>query len=323
MMLRRKGTKAPQKGQAMKCKYEDTIPVLVSEWQQDVLCPACDHYFRGRCVYPNRRLPQAGCPFDGKELPLRRVQLADPGQPVANASPRTTSPTPSQPTQEDHSMTSTDALVSRIDQEIEAEVGRQKEVWVEMEQANRERGLRLQRYEVVAQHVVELLKPRVAALTDRFQALVKGELLVRAATRTLRLNFASTVANVALRFEMSPDRDVSRVRLECSQEIIPVVIQGDKPSVLELPLDGVRDDAVVSWFDDRIVGFVKTYIALVRQDTDLREQLKDQFVEDPVTGIRFPKYLASSTLERDGRTFYFVDADTRREFEKQPTAQAK
>jgi YHS domain-containing protein len=36
--------------------------------------------------------------------------------------------------------------------------------------------------------------------------------------------------------------------------------------------------------------------------------------------IRFPKYLASSTLERDGRTYYFVDEDTRREFEKVPAA---
>jgi YHS domain-containing protein len=41
-----------------------------------------------------------------------------------------------------------------------------------------------------------------------------------------------------------------------------------------------------------------------------------QLVEDPVAKIRFPKYLASSTLGRDGRTYYFVDEDTRREFEK-------
>jgi YHS domain-containing protein len=37
--------------------------------------------------------------------------------------------------------------------------------------------------------------------------------------------------------------------------------------------------------------------------------------EDPVAGIRFPKYLASSTLERDGRTYYFVDEEICREFE--------
>jgi YHS domain-containing protein len=59
---------------------------------------------------------------------------------------------------------------------------------------------------------------------------------------------------------------------------------------------------------------------LVRQDAAVEEQLKDMFVEDPVASVRFPKYLASSTLERDGRTYYFVDEETRREFEKQPAA---
>ena len=43
---------------------------------------------------------------------------------------------------------------------------------------------------------------------------------------------------------------------------------------------------------------------------------KDQLVEDPVAKIRFPKYLAASALERDGRTYYFVDEDTRRELEQ-------
>ena len=99
-----------------------------------------------------------------------------------------------------------------------------------------------------------------------------------------------------------------------------MVVRYDKQSVLEFPLGGVQDDALVQWFDDRIVAFVQAYIALVRQDAALQEQLKDEFVEDPVARIRFPKYLASSTLERDGRTYYFVDEETRREFEKQPTA---
>jgi hypothetical protein len=69
-----------------------------------------------------------------------------------------------------------------------------------------------------------------------------------------------------------------------------------------------------------IVAFVKAYVALVRQDSVLQEQLKEQFVEDPVAQIRFPKYLASSTLECDAKTYYFVDEDTRREFERQLVA---
>ena len=220
-------------------------------------------------------------------------------------------------------MTDINALINRIDQEIAAEVGRQKTGWAELLQANRERGLRLQRYETEAKHIIELVKPRLDAFIERFKAVVKAEPVVRQHTRAVNLNFAATVAKVTLRFEVFPDRDVNQIRLECTQEIIPAVVRYDKQSVLEFPLDGVQDDAVVKWFDDRIVAFVKAYIALVRQDAALREQLKDEFVEDPVARVRFPKYLASSTLERDGRTYYFVDEETRREFEKQPAAQSK
>jgi YHS domain-containing protein len=217
-------------------------------------------------------------------------------------------------------MTDINALIDRIDQEVAAEVGRQKAGWAERELANRERGLRLQRYETEAKHIIELAKPRLDAFIERFKAMVKAEPVVREHTRAVNLNFAATVAKVTLRFEVFPDQDVSHIRLECTQEIIPVLVRYDRQAVLEFPLGGVQDDAVVQWFDDRIVAFVKAYVALVRQDAALQEQLKDQFVEDPVAGIRFPKYLASSTLERDGRTYYFVDEETRREFERQPAA---
>jgi YHS domain-containing protein len=136
----------------------------------------------------------------------------------------------------------------------------------------------------------------------------------------LNLTFAATVAKVTLLFEAFADSEVNNVRLECTQEIIPGVICYGKQSVLEFPLDGVQDDAVVEWCDERLIAFVKTYLALVRKDAELNEHLKELLVEDPVAKIRFPKYLAASTLERDGRTYYFVDEDTRREFEKQPAA---
>jgi YHS domain-containing protein len=182
----------------------------------------------------------------------------------------------------------------------------------------RERELRLQSYEAVAKHLIELLKPRLAAFVERFQDVVKAEPSVREHTRAVTLRFAATVAKVTLTLEVLPDQDVSHARLECTQEIVPVLVRYDKQSILDLPLDAVQDDAVVNWFDERIVAFVKAYLALVRQDADLREHLKDRLVEDPVAKIRFPKYLASSTLERDGRTYYFVDEDTRRRFEQEP-----
>lgn len=213
------------------------------------------------------------------------------------------------------------ALIGRIDQEIAAEVERQKTGWTERVQANRERGLRIQRYETEARHILDLVTPRLDAFIERFKAVVKAEPAVSQHTRAVTLNFAATVAKVTVRFEVFPDPDMNHIRLECTQEIIPVVVRYDKQSVLEFPLGGVQDEAVVGWFDDRIVAFVRAYVAVVRQDAALREHLKDEFVEDPVARIQFPKYLAASTLERDGRKYYFVDDETRRAFEQLPAGQ--
>lgn len=218
-------------------------------------------------------------------------------------------------------MTDINALINRIDQEIAGEVGRQKKAMAEMLHSNREREKRLQRYEAEAQHIIELVKPRLDAFIERFRPVIKVEPVVRQHTRAVNLNFAATVAKVNLRFEVFPDNDVTQIRLECTQEILPVVVRYDKQSVLKFPIGEVEDDAVVQWLDDRIIAFVKTYVAIVREDAALRERLKDEFVEDPVVKIRFPKYLASSTLERDGKTYYFVDEETRREFEDQPSGQ--
>jgi len=38
-------------------------------------------------------------------------------------------------------------------------------------------------------------------------------------------------------------------------------------------------------------------------------------VEDPVAHVRFPDFAAATTLERGGKTLYFIDNRTREEFE--------
>lgn len=216
-------------------------------------------------------------------------------------------------------MTDVDALIRRIDQELKADLDHAKAGWQERVRDARERGQRLARYEAAAGHITDLLKPRLAAFIERFKPVVKTEPRVREHTRALNLSFASTLAKVTLLFEAFPDQDVRHVRLECTLDIVPVVVPYDRHSAVEFPLDAVRDDAVVRWFDERVVAFVKAYLAVVRQDAALRESLKEQLVEDPVAHVYFPPYLAASTLERDGRTYYFLDEDTRREFENQQT----
>jgi YHS domain-containing protein len=215
-------------------------------------------------------------------------------------------------------MTDAITLLNRIDQELEGEIQREKATWAERTRAAREREARLAQYEPVVGHILALLRPRSAAFVDRFKDVVKATAEVREHTRALNLEFTSTLAKVSVCFEVLPDSDVRHVRIECTQEIVPVVVQFDRHTRIEFPIEAVNDDAMIQWFDDRVVAFVKTYVALMRKDVDLRDHLKDRLVEDPVAKIRFPKYLASSTLERDGRTYYFVDEETRREFENEP-----
>jgi YHS domain-containing protein len=200
---------------------------------------------------------------------------------------------------------------------VASEVERQKVAWAQLSRDIQGRGERLKRYEAVAAHLIEVLKPRLNGFIERFKAVAKAEPNVREHTRALNVEFASTLAKMTIRFEVFLDRDAQHVRLECTQEIIPVLVRYDKQSVLELPLDEVQDELVADWLDERIVTFVKLYLTVEREDDALKERLKDQLVEDPVAKVRFPKYLASSTLERAGRTYYFLDENTRREFDRQ------
>ena len=76
-------------------------------------------------------------------------------------------------------MTDINTLISRIDQELMADVKDQNAAWEVIEAASRERWARFYCYEAVAQHIIELLKPRLEALIERFKAVVKAEPNIR------------------------------------------------------------------------------------------------------------------------------------------------
>jgi YHS domain-containing protein len=44
--------------------------------------------------------------------------------------------------------------------------------------------------------------------------------------------------------------------------------------------------------------------------------LKAHLVEDPVAHVRFPRFAAAASLERDGKTLYFISNETRKQYEK-------
>ena len=96
-------------------------------------------------------------------------------------------------------------------------------------------------------------------------------------------------------------------------DIVPILIKFDAHSEMAFPLESPNREAIATWFDDRIVSFVHSYLTLHENNL----YLKDHLVKDPITKVEFPKYAAGATLEWQGSSYYFVDDKSRQEFMKQ------
>lgn len=164
----------------------------------------------------------------------------------------------------------------------------------------------------------DIFKPRLDLLIEKFGDKITATPKLTQSTREFLFEFRSEVARIRMRFQGTTDHDIRKLILNYDLEIIPILMQFDSHSTLEMPLDAIDYDAAVHWADERILSFVKTYTALHENPY----YLQDQMVTDPVSGATFPKLAAGATLERDGHTYYFVSETTRRAFEQEPLARA-
>lgn len=210
-------------------------------------------------------------------------------------------------------------LVSRIDAEFSALGEKHKKAQAEQVHAYQERQQRLQQLGKVFDRLREIWGPRLEVLVKKFGDEVQVTPRFVPSTREAKFQFQSRLARIDLRLSATTDRDVTKVILSYDLEIIPVLLQYDAHSEVEFPLEAIDPEAVARWVDDRIVSFVKTYLSLHENES----YLKDEMVEDPVAHVRFPKFAAGATLERKGKTYYFVGEETRRDFEKQQVAGSK
>lgn len=210
-------------------------------------------------------------------------------------------------------MSDTDALANRIDAEFSALDLKMKTRRVEATHEYQERQKRLVYLGQVFNQLGEVWKPRLELLASKFGDRVKVTPRLTPSTREGTFEFQSKLARIRVKFSASADRDVKKIILAYDLEIIPVLTRFDAHSELEIPLDAVDPEAVGRWVDDRIVSFVSTYLALHENEF----YMKDHMVEDPVAGVRFPKFAAGATLQRGGQTYYFISEETRREFEKE------
>jgi YHS domain-containing protein len=205
------------------------------------------------------------------------------------------------------------SLASRLDAEFSAVEAKVKKFQATEVEAHKGREKRLEQLGKVFDQLRDIWRPRLELLVKKFGDRVQATPRLVPSTREVTFEFQSRLARVSLKFSAFTDRDIQKVILGYDLSIIPVLMRFKPHDEIEFPLNAVEPEVVVKWIDDRIVDFVQTYFAMGENEI----YLADQMVEDPVAHVRFPKPAAATTLEWQGKKFYFIGEETRREFEKQ------
>jgi hypothetical protein len=205
------------------------------------------------------------------------------------------------------------SLASRIDAEFTAVEQKINKFQAEQTEQLQARQKRLELLGKVFDQMRQVWKPRLELLVKKFGDRVHVEPRILQSTREATFDFKSRLARVSLKLSAMTDRDIQKLILSYDLDIIPVLMRYKPHDEMEFPLQAVDPEAVAKWVDDRLVEFVQTYLSLGENDLYLKEDM----VEDPVAKVRFPTFAAAATLEWQGRKFYFVGDETRREFAKQ------
>ena len=213
-------------------------------------------------------------------------------------------------------MDSTQALAARIDAALASMEAKRKHFQEVEAHKYEEWKQRLAQLGTEFDTLRDVFQPRLDLLIEKFGDKMTATPKLTQSTREILLEFHSEVARIRLRFQGTTDHDIRTLILSYDLEIIPILMQFDSHSTLEMPLDGFGYEAAAGWADERLMSFVQTYTTLHESPCCLR----DQMVTDPVSGTTFPRLAAGATLERDGRRYYFVSETTRREFEEQQLA---
>lgn len=216
-------------------------------------------------------------------------------------------------------MADLNSLFDRIDEEFAASEKKIKDFQTQEIKEHQGRQQRLELFANACGQLREIWHPRLEGLAKKFGDKVKVTPLVTPTSREATFAFKSPLATITLRFSATTDFDVRNLVLDYDLHILPILMKFDSHARAEFPLDAINVDAVAAWVDDRIVEFVQTYLSLHQNE----HYLKDHMVSDPICGTYFPKYAAAEVLEWQGAKYYFVGAETRKEFEKQKNIVSK
>jgi YHS domain-containing protein len=213
------------------------------------------------------------------------------------------------------SATATGDLASRLEAVAEEARGRAQAFQAKAESSRQEVQDRFRKFLPIAERIVAMAREKLGHLKDRLKFDVTPskvqteQFYLRSVTLDLKTEMAGVLK---VGFRLTHDSDVRNILLDYNLDIVPVFFRFNPHSRLEMPLEAYDEAAVGRWLDDRVVEFANTYMEML----STKQYQERVMVSDTVAGINFPKYFAAATLDHDGKTYYFISEETRREFAK-------
>jgi YHS domain-containing protein len=209
-------------------------------------------------------------------------------------------------------MSDVSELKTRLENAFTSAMDKAKQQQQQVLQEHLQRHQRLKEYEKALGKVLAIAKPRLEVLANRAGERVKVSPVVTETRRAVTFEFRSPKAYVTLNFSLVPDHDVNNFVLAYDLRIIPMLWNYNAHAEFSTPIAGPDEAGIARWLDDRIVEFAELFIKIHGEEI----YDKAEYVEDPVAKVKFPKFAAGATLEKNGQTYYFIDESTKREFAK-------
>jgi YHS domain-containing protein len=175
---------------------------------------------------------------------------------------------------------------------------------------------RLQCFTAAADRLVQdVLVPRMDKLAECLQDVQAPA--VERNGHHITVRFAHTPrfpATVCLELGVTRDGEATTLLVEFNLSILPALLPFERQDRLAMPVGEVDEERVAAWIEEKLVGFVGTYLQLETASAYQTENV----VVDPVCGMMVNKADTPAQMAYLGRTYYFCLDECRQKFADNP-----
>jgi hypothetical protein len=153
-------------------------------------------------------------------------------------------------------------LAERIDAELGSARERSSKLKQQVVDHEPGRWQRLEQVDKKLTSIRSLWRDRLAELSNWFGDRLKVQAQMASGRRQATFAVKSSKADIELRFSAFTDDDVRNVIFQYDLDISPAPAAYDAHSELSFPIDQLDEMKLADWLYDRMIAFVKTYLAI-------------------------------------------------------------